>query len=246
MSVEDQDRIRAAATLAKRFSHCDNAGTAEGSPFGQQSDGRIEAVSRAGMTNSRNVLFEYAFQIWFLARAATDMPLSPSWSEICVRLALTMLAGAIIGFNRGARGHAAGFRTTILVCLAASVAMIQTNILLSLSGKTQQSFAVMDLMRLPLGILTGVGFIGGGTILTKGDAVAGVTTAATLWLVTVIGLCLGGGQLGLGISATALALLILCVLKWLETNLSQVRHACLDVVVEHGGPVDDDLRAALL
>ena len=73
-----------------------------------------------------------------------DMPLSPSWSEICVRLALTMLAGAIIGFNRGARGHAAGFRTTILVCLAASVAMIQTNILLSLSGKTPQSFAVMD------------------------------------------------------------------------------------------------------
>ena len=52
------------------------------------------------------------------------MPLSPSWQDICIRLALTMMAGAIIGFNRGARGQAAGFRTTILVGLAASVAMI--------------------------------------------------------------------------------------------------------------------------
>jgi putative Mg2+ transporter-C (MgtC) family protein len=125
--------------------------------------------------------------------AAVDMPFHPGWSDIAVRLALTMFAGAIIGFNRGARGHAAGFRTTILVGLAASVAMIQANILLPLEGKTPGSFAVMDLMRLPLGILTGVGFIGGGTILKKGDLVTGVTTAATLWLMTVIGLCLGGG-----------------------------------------------------
>jgi putative Mg2+ transporter-C (MgtC) family protein len=159
---------------------------------------------------------------------------------------LTVIAGALIGINRSEGGHSAGLRTTLLVCLAASVAMIQTNLLVPMTGKTPESFAVLDLMRLPLGILTGMGFIGGGAILKKGDMVHGVTTAATLWLVTVIGLCLGGGQLGLGISATALALLILCVLKWLEANLSQVRHACLDVVVEHGGPVDDDLRAALL
>src|SRR5437899_13040955 len=145
-----------------------------------------------------------------------DMPLFPSWGEICVRLALTMLAGAIIGFNRGARGHAAGFRTTILVCLAASVAMIQTNLLLPLSGKTPESFVVMDLMRLPLGILTGVGFIGGGAILKKGDLVTGVTTAATLWLVTVIGLCLGGGQLVLGSIATALGVVTLWFLTCVD------------------------------
>jgi len=76
------------------------------------------------------------------------MPLSPSWQEICVRLVLTMMAAAIIGFNRGARGHAAGFRTTILVGLAASVAMILTNILLPVTGKTPESFAVMDRRRL--------------------------------------------------------------------------------------------------
>lgn len=102
--------------------------------------------------------------------------------------------GAIIGFNRGACGHAVGFRTTILVCLAASVTMRQTNILLPLSGETSESFAVMDLMRPPLGILDGVGFTGGGTILKGDDLVTGVATAATLWMVTVIGLCLGGGR----------------------------------------------------
>jgi putative Mg2+ transporter-C (MgtC) family protein len=161
-----------------------------------------------------------------------NMPLHPTWADIAIRLALTMLAAGVIGFNRGAHGHAAGFRTTILVGLAASVAMIQANILLSESGKTPQSFAVMDLMRLPLGILTGVGFIGGGAILRKGDLITGVTTAATLWLVTVIGLCLGGGQLLLGIAATALAVLTLSTLKWVDGVIPREHRARLVVTCE--------------
>src|ERR1700742_368369 len=127
------------------------------------------------------------------------MPLQPTWADIVGRLLLTLIAGVMLGVNREARGHAAGLRTTILVTLAASVAMIQANILLPLEGKNPGSFAVMDLMRLPLGILTGVGFLGGGAILKKGSTITGVTTAATLWIATVIGLCLGGGQLGLGV-----------------------------------------------
>jgi putative Mg2+ transporter-C (MgtC) family protein len=154
-----------------------------------------------------------------------NMPLSPSWSDLAIRLALTMVAGAVIGLNRGARGHAAGLRTTMLVGLAASVAMIQANILLPLSGKTAESFGVMDLMRLPLGILTGVGFIGGGAILRKGDLVTGVTTAATLWMMTVIGLCLGGGQLILGSAATVLAVITLWALKRVEAMMPREHHA---------------------
>lgn len=53
-----------------------------------------------------------------------QMPLFPTWTDIVVRLLLTMIAGALMGFNRGAKGHAAGLRTTILVALAASIAMI--------------------------------------------------------------------------------------------------------------------------
>src|SRR6185437_2647648 len=83
-----------------------------------------------------------------------EMPLHPTWSDIALRLVLTLIAGAVIGLNRGVHGHAAGLRTTILVALAAAVAMIQANLLLGVEGKTPSSFGVMDLMRLPLGILT--------------------------------------------------------------------------------------------
>lgn len=174
-----------------------------------------------------------------------DMPLSPTWTDIAIRLALTMLACGIIGLNRGARGHAAGFRTTMLVGLAASVAMIQANILLPLSGKTPESFSVMDLMRLPLGILTGVGFIGGGTIVKKGDLVIGVTTAATLWLVTVIGLCLGGGQLVLGIVATALAVITLWGLKWIDIMIPREHRARLIVTSDLSWATLDEVSRIL-
>lgn len=145
-----------------------------------------------------------------------------------------MIAGAIIGFNRGARGHAAGLRTTILVGLAASVAMIQANILLSIGGRAANSFGVMDLMRLPLGILTGVGFIGGGVILKRGKLVTGVTTAATLWAMTVIGLCLGGGQLGLGVTATLLGVITLWAFKWLDMRIPREHYAMLVIKTDPG------------
>jgi putative Mg2+ transporter-C (MgtC) family protein len=174
-----------------------------------------------------------------------NMPLSPTWTDIALRLALTMLASGIIGLNRGARGHAAGFRTTILVGLAASVAMIQANVLLPLAGKTPESFSVMDMMRLPLGILTGVGFIGGGTILKRGDLVTGVTTAATLWLVTVIGLCLGGGQLVLGMVATALAVLTLWGLRRVDVAIPREHRARLVVTCAPSWTVLEDLPRLL-
>ncbi|MCB8883886.1 MgtC/SapB family protein [Acidisoma cellulosilytica] len=153
------------------------------------------------------------------------MPLHLTWIDGLVRLALTMLAAGTIGFDRGARGHAVGFRTTILVGLAAAVAMMQANMLLSVGGKTPTSFGTMDLMRLPLGILTGVGFIGGGAILRRGDLVTGVTTAATLWVVTVIGLCFGGGQLDLGFAASVLVIITLAALRWFEVRIPRERRA---------------------
>jgi len=153
--------------------------------------------------------------------------LYPSWQDIGLRLLLTLLAAAVIGLNREARGHAVGLRTTILVSLAACVAMIQANILLPLGGKTAASFGVMDLMRLPLGILTGVGFIGAGTILRRGDLVTGVTIAATLWVVTVIGLCFGGGQLALGGSATVITVLTLWALVTRDVRIPRDHRALL-------------------
>ncbi|QEH38846.1 putative Mg(2+) transport ATPase [Aquisphaera giovannonii] len=173
------------------------------------------------------------------------MPLTPSWEDIAVRLLLTVAAGALIGLNRSEGAHAAGLRTTLLVGLAAAVSMIQMNLLLPVAGKTSGSFATLDLMRLPLGILTGMGFIGGGVILRRGEMIHGVTTAATLWLVTVVGLCLGGGQLALGAAATAIALAVLWGMKRVEARLCRGRNARLVVVAEEGGLAEEDLRSLL-
>jgi putative Mg2+ transporter-C (MgtC) family protein len=136
-------------------------------------------------------------------------------------------------------------RTTLLVCLAASVAMLQVNLLLPMSGKQPGSFVTNDLMRLPLGILTGVGFIGGGAILRRDDMVVGVTTAATLWLATVIGLCLGGGQLALGAAATLIGLLALWVLKWVEDKLKRERSVRFAIEVDADGPAEGEIRRRL-
>jgi putative Mg2+ transporter-C (MgtC) family protein len=157
------------------------------------------------------------------------MPLHLGWHEIALRLGLTFCAAFLIGLNRGRRGEAAGLRTTLLVCLAASVSMIQVNLLLDTEGRSPSSFGVMDYMRLPLGILTGMGFIGAGAIMKRGSLVMGVTTAASLWFTTVIGLCLGGGQLGLGVVSLALALFVLMVLKRFENSDRMEHQAVLSV-----------------
>lgn len=167
------------------------------------------------------------------------MPLHLDWADLTLRLMLAMLAGGIIGLNRELRGHAAGLRTTILVTLAACVAMIQANLLLPVGGKTAASFGVMDLMRMPLGILTGVGFIGGGAILKRGNLVTGITTAATLWVATVIGLCFGGGQNGLGIAGTILAFFTLSSLRRLDDWIPRRQRALATIrasVTDPGSP----------
>ncbi|MER8585808.1 MgtC/SapB family protein [Mesorhizobium sp. M1338] len=162
------------------------------------------------------------------------MPLNPDWQDIAARLVLTLLAGALIGLDREARGHSAGLRTTILVGLAAALTMAQANLLLGVGGKNPDSFASMDVLRFPLGVLTGVGFIGGGAILRRGNLVSGVTTAATLWVMTAIGLAFGGGQYGLGVAGTALTLLTLLVLKWVDVRIPRDHHAELDIAWKAG------------
>ncbi|MGB9069740.1 MAG: MgtC/SapB family protein [Candidatus Acidiferrales bacterium] len=154
-----------------------------------------------------------------------------TWHDIVIRLALTIVAAGAIGFDRDQRGRPAGLRTNLLVALAASIAMMQANALMISEGKAADSFVVMDTMRLPLGILSGIGFIGAGAIIKRGEMITGVTTAATLWFVTVMGLCFGGGQIVLGLWAFATGFTILVGLKRLETLMPQRHHATLKVTL---------------
>ena len=174
-----------------------------------------------------------------------SMPATVDAADIALRLGLTVLAGLQIGYNRREHGKAAGLRTTMLVCLAASVSMIQVNVLLPTAGKASDSYVVMDLMRLPLGILTRVGFIGGGAILRRDNIVIGVTTAATLWFVTVIGLCFGGGQIVLGIAGLVLGYLTLWGLALIEERLERDQRADLTIETDVDGPSEENIQRRL-
>jgi putative Mg2+ transporter-C (MgtC) family protein len=125
--------------------------------------------------------------------------------------------------------------------------MIQANLLLATTGKTPDSFSIADVLRYPLGILSGIGFIGAGVILRRGDLVTGVTTAATMWMVTVLGLAIGGGQLLLGLAGTALTVIVLWLLPFMERLMPRDRSATLaiELVGESAGELTHEDVPAL-
>jgi putative Mg2+ transporter-C (MgtC) family protein len=168
-----------------------------------------------------------------------------SWADVLFRLALGFSAGLLVGLDRGEHAHPAGLRTTILVSVAATAAMIQANWLVVHTTDTQISILRLDMMRLPLGILSGIGFIGAGAILRRGEMVRGLTTAATLWLVTVIGLCFGGGQTMLGASVTIIALATLWLMKYVEAVIVLGRRGEISLTLSHEGLEESAVLALL-
>jgi putative Mg2+ transporter-C (MgtC) family protein len=175
------------------------------------------------------------------------MPLTLTWEQIALRILLAAVASLLIGLNRDEKGHPAGMRTTMLVCLAACLAQLQANMMLPTSGKTTSSFAVLDLERLPLGILSGIGFIGAGVIVKRdNDIVTGVTTAATIWFVSVLGLLFGAGQLRLGCAAAAIAIFILWGLKRAENYIPRQQQGNLCLTLDASSPTEEELRKLIL
>jgi putative Mg2+ transporter-C (MgtC) family protein len=122
--------------------------------------------------------------------------------RIVVRLLVAGILGALLGFEREHTGKAAGIRTHILVALGSA--------LLVLAGK-EAGMTTADLSRIIQGLITGIGFLGAGTILKHAEEghVRGLTTAAGIWLTAAVGMAAGLGQIGLAIFVAFLALLVL-------------------------------------
>ncbi|SPF36784.1 MgtC family protein [Candidatus Desulfosporosinus infrequens] len=108
--------------------------------------------------------------------------------EIALRILLACIFGGIVGFQREKNDSPAGFRTHILVCLGAALIMI-----LSMYGFADFTTVSKDPARLASQVVSGIGFLGAGTILRDGVSVKGLTTAASLWVVSAIGLAAGAG-----------------------------------------------------
>ena len=130
-----------------------------------------------------------------------------SFWAILVRLTLAVVCGGVIGAERETKRRPAGFRTHILICLGAAITTLTSQyLLLSLHLFT-------DVARLGAQVISGIGFIGAGTIIvTRDKRVKGLTTAAGLWAAAIIGLVCGAGYVECAIFATAVVLLVEVVL----------------------------------
>ncbi|WP_418964638.1 MgtC/SapB family protein [Cetobacterium sp.] len=145
--------------------------------------------------------------------------------EILFRLTISSIFGGCIGLERELKNKSAGFVTLILVCLGATtIALLQEELfvrqikLISSQPELMESFK-LDITRLSAQVITGVGFIGGGTIVYSNDKVSGITTAATLWITAAIGLTIGYGFISLSVAAFVIVVINLIVMKILERKV---------------------------
>jgi putative Mg2+ transporter-C (MgtC) family protein len=136
--------------------------------------------------------------------------------DILIRILAAAGLGALVGFERERQSQPAGLRTHIVVVVGATLAMV-----LSINLAMQFSSLVPngDPARLAAQVLSGIGFLGAGAILRFGSTVKGLTTAASLWTMAVVGLAVGAGYLLVSAGVTVLLLVVLTVLTWVEKRL---------------------------
>lgn len=151
-------------------------------------------------------------------------------TDILIRLGLAVLAGFLVGLERERHQRPAGIKTHILVCVGATiVSIIQLEMVADLIAKVTANPQLNDLIkvdmgRLPAQVISGIGFLGAGTILRTRGSVRGLTTAATLWMVACVGLGIGMGYYFVSISATILIMILLFSLKFFQEFVSDRKH----------------------
>ncbi len=143
-------------------------------------------------------------------------------SEIILRLLLGAVIGGIIGFEREVHGRAAGFRTQLIVCVAAVLIMIVSENYYHYLHSFDDTLRI-DPARISAGALIGIGFLGAGVIIKSGFAVRGLTTAASIWIVSAMGLAVGGGLYLEAVVTAAITILALMVLRRLEKKINTLR-----------------------
>lgn len=150
--------------------------------------------------------------------------------ELIIRMILATVLGGLIGIEREWNNHAAGFRTHILVCLGSTMIM-----LLSMYGFSDfvNEFNVrLDPARLAAQVVSGIGFLGAGAILRNGNIVTGLTTAASVWVVAAIGLCVGAGFYVGSLFCTFLLLISLHLFnRWEKRWLKNRRFHELEMII---------------
>lgn len=147
------------------------------------------------------------------------MPEEVNLLEITIRLVLSVMVGTIIGFDREHKNRPAGIKTHVLVCVGACIiALIQKKIgfdaiQLAITEPKVSGVIRADEARLIAQVVSGIGFLGAGTILVQHRTVLGLTTAASLWVVAGIGLAFGMGDYEIGIAGAITVMIVLVFAK---------------------------------
>jgi putative Mg2+ transporter-C (MgtC) family protein len=158
-----------------------------------------------------------------------------STAELVVRLVVAGVLGGAIGVERELREREAGLRTHLLVCVGAALFTLVSAYAFRDFRYGLESGITFDPTRVAAQIVTGIGFLGAGAIIRQGLTVRGLTTAAGLWVVAAIGMAAGAGYYVAAFIATAVVLVGLAPLRWLE-------HWLLGRVRREGGLLEIDLR----
>ncbi len=141
-----------------------------------------------------------------------------AWTEVLIRLSLASLLGALIGLERERKDWAAGLRTHMMVCVGSCLIMIVSAY--GFSDILGKEGIGLDPSRIAAQVVSGIGFIGAGTIMfLKQGVIRGLTTASGLWTVAAIGLATGGGLYFAAVATTIIALIILWLLKPIEESM---------------------------
>ena len=134
--------------------------------------------------------------------------------EMIIRLLIAAALGSVIGFDRERLSWAAGLRTHMLVCVGSALVMIVSAY--GFQEVVGRPGYALDPSRMAAQVVSGIGFLGAGSILLRGEVIRGLTTAASLWSVAAVGLAVGGGLYIAAAAATLIILIILAGLKPLE------------------------------
>lgn len=150
-----------------------------------------------------------------------------SIKEVIIRLVLAMIVGGVIGSERERNNHPAGIKTHILVTIGSCLVSIASVFIMErakadiLTDPTLKDAIKIDIGRMSAQVISGIGFLGAGTILHSKGSITGLTTAATLWVTGCIGLCVGFGMYSASIIGTVLVMIIMVILKFVQSKMEQ-------------------------
>ena len=151
------------------------------------------------------------------------------------KLLLSALLGGLVGLEREMHARAAGLRTHILVATGSTLLMLISQYMFSLyQDQTVNTVVRLDPGRIAAMTITGIGFLGAGTIIQSKEIIRGLTTAACLWIIAAMGLAVGCGLYLPAIATTVIALFSLYLLHYLETFLRKDWYRKLTVITDNG------------